>query len=44
MDHLKDGFKLLTYSRIIGGFIIGRVLIIISIYYLFLGLLTLINN
>lgn len=38
LDYLKDGFNLLSYNRIIGGFIIGGVLIIISIYYLFIGL------
>lgn len=38
LDHLKDGLNLLSYSRIIGGFIIGGVLIIISIYYIFIGL------
>ncbi|MEG0528904.1 MAG: hypothetical protein RR578_01005 [Bacilli bacterium] len=38
LDYLKDGFNLLSYNRIIGGFIIGGVLIIISIYYLFIEL------
>lgn len=39
LDHLKDGFKVLAYNRLIGGIIIGFFLIISSIVYLVLGII-----